>query len=354
MRDTGIGIPEEKQEQLFSSFTQADPSTTREHGGTGLGLSISKQLVDAMGGDIWVDSEEGKGSTFHFTIRAPRSTDLPSNANEPAAPSDGSVEGCRLLIVDDHETNRRLLLQLADAWGMEATTATSGHEALAKIEDDEMTFDLALLDVQMPTMDGQDLAQRIRQRPEYKDLSFIMLSSIHRASDPQTNLENSVWLRKPVKKSKLYEAVVRSLGFAATDDCSEHRDERHGPPAQRILLAEDEPTNREMTVQMLEKMGHEVDAAANGREVLEAVREQTYEVILMDVQMPEMDGLEATRRLREEQSATNQPVVIALTAAVTEEDRDRCEDAGMDAFLSKPIEREELTRMIASWSIDGE
>lgn len=347
--DTGPGIPEEKQDKLFGSFTQADASTTRKHGGTGLGLSICRQITKAMGGDIWVESEVGKGSVFSFTIEV-----------EPAEPAAGegpnlqeelpSLEGTRVLIVDDTETNRELLLQLTGRWGMEAKAFSSGTDALSTLRGTERSYDLALLDMQMPGMNGLALAEQLRK--EIDSLPIVILSSVHR-SRQRMEAKASAWLHKPIKQSSLQEAILDALGRETAP--SSHRGNGSVPesPSRTVLLVEDDAVNRQMTTQLLTKMGHEVDTAENGIEALEALRDQTYEVVLMDVQMPQMDGLETTRRLRSEHPTDEQPYVVALTAAVMERDRKRCREAGMDTFLSKPVQQDDLADVLRPTSEDA-
>lgn len=341
--DTGIGIPEEKREKLFESFTQADASTTRKHGGTGLGLSICKQIVEAMNGDIWVESEVGKGSVVSFTIEA-EAAEEPVGEGPTVHGELPSLEGKRALIVDDTETNRELLLQLTERWGMEAEAFTSGTGALSRLHSAGTSFDIALLDMQMPGMDGLTLAGRLQE--EIGSFPIVILSSVHRPQS-RTEVEASAWLHKPIKQSSLQQVILESLGREAVP-----RSSGDGAPSMQtpreVLLVEDDTVNRKMTTQVLKKMGHEVETAVNGIEALEALRERTYEVVLMDVQMPEMDGLEATQRLRKEHPADEQPYVVALTAAVMEQDRKRCREAGMDAFLSKPIQQEELAELLQS------
>ena len=338
VRDTGIGIPEEKQDRIFESFRQADASTTREHGGTGLGLSISYQTVEAMGGTMSVESEEEVGSTFHFTIQATEGT---LSDEEPAAPATTpSLAGKRALVVEDNPTNRTLLLQLTEQWGMETTAVASGEEALKHFEGSPPSYDVMLLDADLPTTSGTTVLERVREELDASTLPVLMLSSVRRnerAADPKPE----AWLRKPIKEASLFETVVRSLGNdqkTASADEEGHIEQ----PFRHLLLAEDDTVNQKMLTQLLDRMGHDADVVTNGVEALDALREKTYDLVLMDVQMPEVDGLEATRRIRNEWPAAEQPYVIALTAAVTEEDRKRCREAGMDDFLSKPVKKEDL------------
>lgn len=342
VRDTGIGIPEQKQDRLFESFSQADASTTREHGGTGLGLSISYQIVEAMGGTMSVESEEGVGSTFHFTIQAKEET---LSGEEPAASTTApSLTGKRALVVDDHPTNRKLLLQLTEQWGMETTVVSSGEEALKHVEGSPPSYDVMLLDADLPTTSGTTVLERVREELDASTLPVLMLSSVRRnegGADPKPE----AWLHKPIKASALFETLDRSLGDeqkTASGDEEGHTEQ----PSRHLLLAEDDTVNQKMLTHLLDRMGHDADVVTNGAEALDALQEKTYDLLLMDVQMPEMDGLEATRRIRNEWPAAEQPYVIALTAAVTEEDRKRCREAGMDDFLSKPVKREDLAEAL--------
>jgi CheY-like chemotaxis protein/anti-sigma regulatory factor (Ser/Thr protein kinase) len=345
VEDTGIGIPEEKQEELFDLFSQADASTTRKHGGTGLGLSICQQLVRALDGEIWVESEMGVGSTFHFTIQVQEATGL--SEKQPSV-GDGhtSLEEKHVLAVDDNDTNRKLLRQLIQQFGMEIEIFSSGEEVLNHLDEKDCPYDIGIFDVQMPGMDGPTLVNQIRDR-SFTDLPIIMLSSIHR-HDISDDGDYAAWLHKPVKQSNLYETITMVMPTdteprreTTEADCvSDH-------PSRHVLLAEDDAVNQTMATQLLEKMGHEVELAENGAEALEALRKRAYDVVLMDVQMPEMDGLEATRRIRDERPVDDQPYIVALTAAVMDGDRERCQEAGMDAFLSKPVKQEDLAEILS-------
>jgi len=341
--DTGIGIPEDKQDELFSSFTQADASTTRKHGGTGLGLSICKQIVQAMDGEIWVESEVGEGSTFYFTLKAEPAREPIGEDGEPRHSELPSLEGRRALVVDDTETNRELLKQLLGRWGMEARVFASASKALSHLRETD-GYDIALLDMQMPEMDGLRLTDRVKD--EVDGLPVIILSSIHRPKEREHG-GGAAWLYKPIKQSSLQRTIMEVLGqtHGALNGEGENGRVADQTP-KRILLVEDDAVNQTMTTQLLEKMGHDVELAETGSEALDVLQDQSFDVVLMDIQMPEMDGLEATRSIREEWASDEQPYVVALTAAVMEEDRERCEEAGMDAFLSKPIQRENLVDIL--------
>jgi len=345
--DTGVGIPEEKQEKLFELFTQADASTTRQYGGTGLGLSICQQITEAMGGDIWLESEVGEGSVFFFTIEA-EAAGAPAEKDTSLQGELPSLEGKRALIVDDTETNRKLLLQLTRRWGMEAEGFAAGREALARLREEGSRFyDIALLDMQMLEMDEFTLTEQLREVDEA--LPVVILSSVHRPSR-RSDIETAVWLHKPIKQSSLQQVILEALGQETDSSPRGYEGAAPEQPSRKVLLVEDDAVNRKMTTQVLAKMGHKVDTAENGIEAVEAAGDRSYEVILMDVHMPEMDGLEATRRIREKNGFEEVPYIVALTAAVTEKDREQCEKAGMDAYLSKPVQQEELEALFSTLS----
>ena len=345
VRDTGIGIPEAEQDRLFESFRQVDSSTTREYGGTGLGLSIANHLVEVMGGEMWVESEVGDGSAFHFTIEAEEGA-LPDEETSLSGPQP-ALAGTRVLIIDDNPTNRRRLRQETETWGMDATVATSGAEARRCLRENT-PFDVVLLNAEMADGEGRGLARTIRDRPGHSTVPIVLLSSVRRHNAPDAP-DHTRWLHKPVKQSSLHDALMGLL--------AEHEDPAASPSTRtptadtsvrRILLVEDDNVNREMTTRLLERMGHEVHTAGDGAAALEILRRRAYDVVLMDIQMPGMDGLEATRRLRSEQVPGGQPYVVALTASVMESDRERCRDAGMDAFVSKPIRQDDLAEVLSA------
>jgi PAS domain S-box-containing protein len=342
VRDSGIGIPRDARERLFHSFTQVDASTTRKYGGTGLGLAISKRLTELMGGRMWVESEMGKGSTFLFTIRAQW---MPSAPRPFIAVARPQLRGKRVLIVDNNETSRRILSTLAAKWEMQAVVEESGANALARLREPN-GIDFALLDMQMPEMDGVMLAEEIRRLPGLEPLPLILLSSIGRqpAAD-QPGLFAAV-LTKPIKPSQLFDAIAKVFGSVSREGAQATEAPTPAPsPVQteRILVAEDNPVNQKVALHMLARLGYRADTAANGLEVLAALERQDYDVILMDVQMPEMDGLEATRRIRASQSAQKvRPWIVALTANAMEGDRELSTEAGMDDYITKPIKASEL------------
>ena len=369
VRDTGIGIPEDRMNRLFQSFSQVDASTTRKFGGTGLGLAISKRLSEMMEGTIWVESQVGHGSTFNFTIRA-RPTELPRPSYMGS--SQPHLSGKRLLIVDDNPTNRQILLAQTRGWGMISMAAANGAEALELLRQAEgQPFDLAILDMQMPEMDGLMLAEEIQKIEHSQNLNpprhmlLVMLTSLGRLETDPRLRDFSALLTKPIKASQLYNMLINVFasgaggsGLAETRTGSISADAVSFDPhladrwPLRILLAEDNSTNQKLALLMLERMGYRADVAANGLEVLDALHRQPYDVILMDVQMPEMDGLEATRIIRRDFAATiqpsgeTQPYIIAMTANVMQGDRERCLEAGMNGYLGKPIHFGELTEAI--------
>ena len=343
VRDSGIGIPADRIEQLFESFSQADASTTRKYGGTGLGLTISKRLVEMMGGSMEVESEVGRGSTFHFTVIV--RTD---SAHSPVAPlPQTALVGRRLLIVDDSPANRTILLRQAESWGMAATAVASARAALEVLAPGT-AYDLGIIDMQMPEMDGAELARRIRETRTPAQLPLVMLTSLGSGeSDSAGGLYNA-FLTKPVKPALLRGMLVKVL--SGTQQSADHRPvkkplhdttlgQRH---PLRILLAEDNLVNQKVAVRILARLGYRTDVAADGREVLAALSRQTYDVILMDVQMPEMDGEQATMVIRSTWPADRQPYIIAMTANALNGDRERYLDCGMDDYVSKPVHVENL------------
>lgn len=344
VRDTGIGIPEDKVARLFQPFTQVDASTTRNFGGTGLGLAICRKLTSVMGGDIWVESAEGLGSTFHFTVNL-------GVVDTPAPTPDYAdlLKGKRVLLVDDSATNRRVLRLQLERLGMAAVEAESGAEAVHVLKMGAQ-FDLALIDYHMPEMDGVQTARLIREIRKEDDLALIFLPSISR-SDDQIREAQSLFqgvLSKPIHHSQLQvvigDVLNRKCGqTSAAAGPGRRIDSQLGEQyALRILLAEDHLVNQKVALRVLRQMGYRADVANNGLEALETLRREPYDVVLMDVQMPEMDGLEASGHIREEWADRPRPIIVAMTANAMEGDRDRCLKAGMDLYLSKPIRINEL------------
>jgi CheY-like chemotaxis protein/HPt (histidine-containing phosphotransfer) domain-containing protein len=342
VRDTGIGIPEDRMDRLFDAFTQVDASTTRRYGGTGLGLAISSRLAEEMGGRMWAESRVGEGSTFHVTIVADAAAGPTAAEELQAIPELG---GKRVLIVDDNGTNREILRRQTESWTMVPQEAASPGEAIEYVRRGD-PFDVAILDMQMPEMDGVSLAHEIRRYRSAEDLPLVMLTSLGREPS-RSGGEFAAHLTKPIRPSQLYDTLIGIFAPALIPQ----RVGRPGPPVParssarphlRILLAEDNPVNQRVALLLLEKLGYRADVVSDGREALEALDRQRYDVVLMDVQMPEMDGLEATRRILE-RGADDRPRIVAMTAGATEADREACLAAGMDDYVSKPIREQELS-----------
>jgi PAS domain S-box-containing protein len=345
VRDTGIGIPTERMHRLFESFSQVDASTTRRYGGTGLGLVISQRLAELMGGTLWVESAAGQGSIFHFEIVA-RESAAPVRAER--MDGEPQIAGKRLLVVDDNATNREILRRLGESWGMLVEAVERPGEALELLRRGE-AFDVAVLDMQMPDMDGLELAREIRRHRDERALPLLLLTSIGHHADARDAPEFSAQLTKPIKSSQLYDALVRVLAAGAAPAAARDGDEdgaRRGAGGIRLLVAEDNAVNRQLALALLRKLGYQADVVENGREALDAVERESYDVVLMDVQMPELDGLAATREIRRRLGPEG-PAIIAMTANAMEGDRDECLAAGMDDYLSKPIRPEELSRALA-------
>ena len=367
VRDTGTGIPNDRIDRLFRSFSQVDASTARKFGGTGLGLAISKRLAEMMGGTMWVESEMGKGSTFHFTIRVEVSPDQTLVATVPSG-QHMPLKGKQVLIIGDSSSNRSILAHHIASWGMVPHLATSADEALEWIRIG-IPFDVAVLDMVVPEQDGHTLATRIQSHRPSERLPLILYALVGAAGplNRRLPLTVSAFLYKPIKPSQLYEVLVSI--FEQRDQEGEQDGQKKTPPRLEypsregrnplaalrqinphmgqehplsILLAEDNAINQKVALRLLEKMGYRADVAANGQEVLDALGWRSYDVILMDVQMPEMDGLDATRYIRNHWSSNQQPHIIAMTAHALAGDRQRCLDAGMDDYISKPVQIEQL------------
>ena len=354
VKDTGIGIAKEVQSRLFHAFSQADDSTTRHFGGTGLGLAISKQLVLLMGGEIGVQSTPGAGSCFWF--KAPFGKQR--NAPETAATVPLDLCGLRVLIVDDNPTNRHILHCQLSSWKMVPTCVSSGREALEILQKAVATkpFDLALLDMQMPGMDGLMLASAIKADPVMAPLRMIILTSMGQMSDKAfKKVGVAACLIKPVKQSLLYNQIASVVSGISKEAMPDRIEPKTPPPSQvmpkktRILVAEDNVINQMVTLGQLEKLGYHADLAVNGLEVLIALRKTEYGIILMDCQMPEMDGYEATRRVRNDPNLLRQPRIVALTAHAMAGDSAKCLAAGMDDYISKPVKLEDLAAKLAEW-----
>ncbi len=363
VRDTGIGIPKDKQDLIFKEFTQADGSTTRKYGGTGLGLSISRKLSKMMGGNLWVESEEGKGSTFFFNVILKPS----KNKRKPKILDLSEIEDLHILIVDDNKTNRFILNQILTNWGFRPEECSNGKAAIDKLKEavqKKDPFPIVLLDMQMPEMDGEETAKRILSDPEINDTDIIILTSLGQRGDASylKQLGCKAYLVKPVKQSHLFNTIVNVLQMKkekADPDKSEessepeiitaHTIEEQMRNGVRILLAEDNLINQKVALKILQKRNYSVDVVNNGKEAVKAALRQHYDIILMDVQMPVMDGYEATQKLRAKLSPKEHIPIIAMTAHAMKGDREKCLLAGMDDYISKPIKPDDLYAMLEKW-----
>ncbi len=351
VRDTGIGIPADRLDRLFESFSQVDASTTRRYGGTGLGLAISRRLAEMMGGVMWAESTAGKGSAFYFTIEAEAA---PAQARVYLRSEQPQLRDRHVLIVDDNATNQRVLVAQTRSWHMLPRETASPTEALSWVKRGD-PFDLVLLDMQMPEMDGITLATQMRRYRDEKTLPIVMLSSLDRRETGTEAIRFEAYLIKPIKQSVLYDTLVSVFAGQPTivrPHVLERESEFDTHLAERlplhILVAEDNAVNQKLALQMLRRMGYRADVAGNGFEVLEALNRQPYDVVLMDVQMPEMDGLETTRRIHEQWSQ-NRPYIVAMTANAMQGDREICLAAGMDDYISKPIQVTALQNALQRW-----
>jgi len=344
--DSGVGIPKEKHKQIFEAFSQADTSTTREFGGTGLGLSISARLVKLMHGEIWLESVPEKGSKFYFTARFAPAMEEDEVSTGPFS---GELAGKKALVVDDNEVNRQLLARLLTHWGMQPSMAADGFEAVATFEKsvrDGAQFSIVLLDQNMPGMNGYEVASRIRKTSGGEKVALLLLSSAPKASEQGRAEELGIAQRltKPLRRAKLHEAILHALEITCVSD-PRREEEFQGEQAVglRLLLAEDNLVNQKLAYQLLKKMGHEVTLAANGKEAVDMVREESFDLILMDIQMPVMGGVEATQKIRDWQTPSGEHIpIIAMTAHAMAGDEERYLRAGMDGYVSKPIRRELL------------
>jgi signal transduction histidine kinase/DNA-binding response OmpR family regulator len=349
VRDTGIGLSAEEMSRLFQSFSQADSSTTRKYGGTGLGLAISRRLSELMGGHMWAQSDgPGKGSTFLFNIEVP-TAELPAARQRGFVGVQPELQDKRVLVVDDNATNRRVLTLQAGKWGMECRATGLPSEALSWLEAGE-AFDLAVLDMHMPEMDGIALARQIRER--HATLPLVLFSSLGRREVGVEERLFDAYLAKPIRQSQLFDTLVGLLARDAAPKVEAAPGKPQLDPGQavrhplRILLAEDNVVNQKLALRLLQQMGYRADLASNGIEAVESVQRQTYDVVLMDVQMPEMDGLEASRQINARWRPQERPRIIAMTANAMQGDRDMCLAAGMDDYLTKPIRVERLVEAL--------
>jgi signal transduction histidine kinase/CheY-like chemotaxis protein len=348
--DTGMGLTAEEQGRVFSTYSQIDSSTTRRHGGTGLGLAIARMLTQLMGGEIGVESEKGAGSRFWFTAMF-RESEIKASEPQPV----GTLAGTAVAIIDDNRTNRVILERYLDSWGTRERSFESGGEAmralLNAVEEDD-PFEVAIVDLMMPEMDGADVASRIRADPKLKDMVVVLLTSAGRSERPVPGVD--IELVKPVRPSQLFD-VLQSL-MASRPGHTKRRINREGtgPPAARhrwarILVAEDNAANLKVAVRMVERLGYRADVAGNGSEALEALDRVPYDAVLMDCQMPEMDGYEATREIRKAERDGRHVPIIAMTASAMAGDRERCLAAGMDDYISKPVKLHIVAAVLERW-----
>ena len=354
VRDTGIGIAKEKHGMVFGAFTQADSSTTRKYGGTGLGLAITRRLIDLMGGKLWLESEQGVGSAFHFTIRFEPASAQPA----PFYPDPKILSHASILVVDDNETNRIILVEMLGRWGMQVATAKDAREALeilGRTGSQAPRFAAVISDLQMPHMDGFVFVENIRKSTQFGRIPVLMLSSSAQQGEHERcrQLGISAHLAKPIQPSELLDAILSALSLHASEPSEAHgktQDETQEVLPQsnwrqgmKVLLAEDNAVNRTLATRLLQKHGHTVVVVENGRQALEALERETVDLVLMDVQMPEMDGLEATEAIREKEKKTGDHLpIIALTAHAMKGDREKCLAAGTDDYLTKPIRTADL------------
>ncbi|MBB4658485.1 response regulator [Parvularcula dongshanensis] len=360
--DTGIGIPADKLDRIFEKFEQVDGSSSRRYEGTGLGLAISRSIVELAGGTLKAESELGRGSTFYFDIALP--VDAAGAANGKVA---ASIGGVRVLVVDDNEVNRRILREQLTTWGAEVVAAPSGPEALSVLRGmGASPPDLIVTDYQMPGMNGEAFAEAVKARPESADVPIIMLSSVNEAQSASSREQKrfAAWLVKPIRTTLLIDALAQALSETARTTAGELREvvRKATEPAPRpkpadvvaldLLIAEDNVVNQMVLTNMLADQGHEIEIACNGRIAVERYKAKRPDIVIMDVSMPEMDGIEATRAIRGHEAEAKLPrtPIIAATAHVMNEDKDRCRAAGMDDYISKPIKRDAIIAVIAKWS----
>ena len=352
VRDTGVGIPADKQAKIFEAFSQADESMTRKYGGTGLGLTICKRLVGMMGGRIWVESQSGQGSTFHFTANLGVHDTIPA-PSVPVEPA--QLRNLPVLVVDDNSTNRRLLVEILSRWGMQPTAVEGGSAALTALQAARNTgrrFALILLDGNMPEIDGFTLAQRIQEQPDLVGTTIMMLTSADQLGHAALcrELGISAYLVKPVRQSELFDKIRKSLQSFPQQEPSAAEfaaDSQNSSAKSRVLLAEDNFVNQTLARRLLENQGYSVTVVGDGQAALAALEQDSFDIVLMDVQMPTMDGFEATAKIRERERTSGQHIpIVAMTAHALKGDEERCLAAGMDAYISKPIRREELYSII--------
>ena len=347
VKDTGIGIPKEKQDEIFEAFLQVDSSTTRKFGGTGLGLAICKRIIEQMDGRLWVESELNKGSNFFFTMKCRiHKDDTVKKENVKIE----SLTGKKVLIVDDNKTHRHILSHLCSLWGMNAVTAASGSEAIEYLKQGN-NVDLSVIDIQMQDMDGVLLGKKIREFLSEEELPLILMTNIGWQDELNTDLKNifSYTLNKPIKKQHLQNVLTAIFSTERKKEKQNRSPELSNKLPLKILIAEDNIINQKIAVKLLKQLGYDVDVAGNGNEVLSALVDQWYDMILMDVQMPEKDGLETERDINRKWSNGKRPKIIAMTANAMSGDMERCLNAGMDDYISKPILINELKNILEKW-----
>ena len=349
--DTGIGLTEEEQARVFSTYSQVDSSTTRKHGGTGLGLATSRMLAQLMGGEIGVESEKGAGSRFWFTALFRE-----GERKAPAPPPTASLSGTAIAVIDDNRTNRTILERYLGSWGMRDRAFESGRQAMEKLREaarGDDPFEVAIVDMMMPGMDGAAVAREIRADPTLKDMVVILLTSAGHSEHPVPGID--VELVKPVRPSLLFDVLHSLLASKPEHANRKVMDESATPPNQaahrwaRLLVVEDNVANLKVAVRMVEKLGYRADVAANGIEAVKVLSEMHYDAVLMDCHMPEMDGFDATREIRRNEPAGRHTPVIAMTASALSGDRERCLAAGMDDYISKPIKMHVVAAVLERW-----
>jgi signal transduction histidine kinase/HPt (histidine-containing phosphotransfer) domain-containing protein len=352
VRDTGIGIPLDRQSRLFKSFQQVDAATTRHYGGTGLGLAISKRLAELLGGQIWVESDAGKGATFHFTISARAAATIVPPAWQAPQPQ---LAGKRLLVIEDNATNRSILTHRGQQWGLTVETAVDSREALARLAQGDL-FDAVILDWQLPDKEGRALTEEIRQQPSGRYVPLVALALPRPGGEHVQPLPTSIaaFVHKPIRPVQLLETLCRAMSV-------QMQREKKAPAAPaldpdlarrlplRLLLADDNPINQKVGLSVLQKLGYRADLASNGVEVLKALEQKAYDILFLDVQMPEMDGLEAARQICQRWPAGKRPRIIAMTGNALIGDREKCLQAGMDDYISKPIRVGDLQSALERW-----